>query len=231
MFRFLVSLVIMTMFVVNCTENQEPSKPVEQKTNPVKKPSKDLFKKKLPEKKARKQLKNSEKTSAIKKLNTVSQKWTAFEIHKAVTMNIENSRLDGQRSNIDDKTLRVDLIPSETNSAIVLHFEKLIPKSNWHIELDYDGPLKPGKYPLSANSNFGYYESLSIDDYYATTENKVALVGEVEIIEANEKRVIGTAQFTVPKLTEFAVSTGTSYKDFDDVKVDVAFYTSDIRRE
>ncbi len=207
---------------MNCT-NQDGQN---QNTDALKKEPVDLFKKKLPEKKKNKKLSLSDRMSALDQLNLKAKNWTKFEVHNAVIMNIENSRLNGNKSNIDDDELKIKVIQNGNDNTVIMHFEKIVPNSNWHIELNFESPLKVGKYPLSSRSHFGYFESLSIDDYYATTEQKSTLIGNIEIIKSDDKQIIGTAKFTIPKLEEFSMTTQTKNKDFKDVKVDLAFYTT-----
>jgi len=208
--------------MINCTD------PAKQDAETPKTASKDLFKMKIPEKKKSIPLSNDQKTSPIEQLKLKSKNWSSFEVHKAVIMNIENSRLNGQRSNIDEQELQVSVANYGKEKKIILHFEKIIPKSNWHVELDFSGPFKVGTYPLSKGSNFGYFETLSIDDYYASSVDRSTLDGEIEIVKSDGKVLMGNARFTIPILSEYAMSTDKKHKEFKNVKVDLAFYTTDL---
>jgi len=214
--------IILALIMVNCAD------PGKQGEKSAKNESKDLFKMKVPEKKKNIPLSNHQKTSPIEILKRKSKDWSKFAAHKAVIMNIENSRLNGHRSNIDEQELQVSVANFGKDKRIILHFEKIIPKSNWHIVLDFSGPLKVGTYPLTSGSNFGYFESLSIDDYFASSENKTTLDGKIEIIKSDGKVLMGQAKFIIPVLSEYAMSTDKMHKEFENVKVDLAFYTTDL---
>lgn len=216
----IILVIFSLLLITSCTTNgQNKTKPqkMEKKSQPKANKKKSL-------EKSFQAIHETPKPSIKDWILEQTKDWTDKEERKAVYFRILGSRLQGNKSYVSSSDVKILQESNGAKRRISISYEKMIPKrliqAVIYYSLDEDAP---GTYPIEAPSFFSYIESMSMDDYSASSKDTSPLEGEIEFMEIDDKQMKGIVTFSIPKLPEEGALAGKVVEEYEKVKVEIGF--------